>query len=104
MIHRRVCAQAVGAVQPDPTDSCTRSSVEVSWPGCRTRRTKCLSSGKADLVFECVCVCVYGKVMRGRQHDWWHLGVIVIESITPHSTLCQGDTHTHIHELSHGSF
>lgn len=36
-----------------------------------------------------------GKVMRGRRHDWWHLGVIVIESITPRPILCQGDTHTH---------
>ena len=59
----------------------------------------------------CVCVCTRGKVMQGRQHDWWHWGVIVIKSITPQSALCKGDTrtqarthmhtHTHTHTDSH---
>ncbi len=45
-----------------------------------------------------MCACVCGKVMRGRRHDWWHWGVIVIESITPYCTAAYvGVIHTHTH-------
>lgn len=51
-----------------------------------------------------VCACTCGKVMQGRQHDGWHLGVIVIESVTPRTVRCQGDTHLHpFRRLSRGS-
>lgn len=62
------------------------------------------ASGNVDLVFLCVCASVPGELMHGRQRDGWHLGVIVIESATPRTIRCQGDTHLHpFRRLSRGS-
>ena len=115
------CKQMVqsGPALPDPPDSCTRSSVEVSLDllpnseyimSFQWKRWPCVLVCVCVQAYECVCVRVRGKVMWGRRHDWWQWGVIVIESITPHSTLCQEHArththiHTHMHGLSHGSF